>query len=60
MIGMVYTASLEKCACMEAEVHRLFGVQVFVVCCDSPDLELEYDVEEEGSGRDKVYIARVT
>ena len=36
------------------------GVQVFVVCCDSPDLELEYDVEEEGSGRDKVYIARVT
>ena len=23
-------------------------------------LELEYDVEEEGSGRDKTYIARVT
>ena len=23
-------------------------------------LELEYEVEEEGTGRDKIYIARVT
>ena len=30
------------------------------MCTHTAGLELEYDVEEEGSGRDKTYIARVT
>ena len=39
-------------------VYTLFLYKCRLPCVTG--LELEYEVEEEGSGRDKTYIARVT